>query len=220
MYGSRQASKAVYVETPMWQDTVFIFQIIFKIFINSINLVLIIVLMSIFILVETAKGKGNESSNQYLNNTNGLLKILMVRLYNDIFDRFNFVTIFFTIIVEIVVVLVSNSKNHLKQLHMKFSREHLDIAFNIWYKITLFTSQVLVTYWLFCLKVFTTTVTFIHGYPVYWWTFLQICKPLFCFLSSHRGGQLTFNLKFIYLASQWNEQLLAWHINYTKSLGD
>lgn len=141
----------------------------------------------------------------------------MVRLYNDIFDRFNFVTIFFTIIVEIVVVLVSNSKNHLKQLHMKFSREHLDIAFNIWYKITLFTSQVLVTYWLFCLKVFTTTVTFIHGYPVYWWTFLQICKPLFCFLSSHRGGQLTFNLKFIYLASQWNEQLLAWHINYTQS---
>ena len=95
------------------------------------------------------KEKGNESSN-------------------DIFDRFNFVTIFFTIIVEIVVALVSNLKNHLKQLHMKFSREHLDIAFNIWYKITLFTSQVLVTYWLFCLKVFTTTVTFIHGYSVYW----------------------------------------------------
>ena len=33
------------------------------------------------------KEKGNESSNQYLNNTNGLLKILMVRLYNDIFRQ-------------------------------------------------------------------------------------------------------------------------------------
>ena len=218
MYGSRQASKAVYVETPMWQDTVFIFQIIFKIFINSINLVLIIVLMSIFILVEAVKRKKamkvviNTKITPMACSRFSWLGFIMISS-----DRFNFVTIFFTIIVEIVVVLVSNSKNHLKQLHMKFSRDHLDIAFNIWFKITLFTSQVLVTYWLFCLKVFTTTVTFIHGYPVYWWTFLQICKPLFSFLSSHRGGQLTFNLKFIYLASQWNEQLLAWHINYTQS---
>ena len=144
----------------------------------------------------------------------------MVRLYNDIFDRFNFVTIFFTIIVEIVVVLVSNSKNHLKQLHMKFSREHLDIAFNIWYKITLFTSQVLVTYWLFCLKVFTTTVTFnpwISSLLVDLSANLQ-ASLLFSFLAS---WWTTYFQSEIYISSftmKWTASGVAYKL-HTKSLG-